>query len=80
MAREGKYGEIFATNKTFHKDEPVFLLRGTDPLAFTTIMLYHALARVAGCSQGFLDEILTHAGNMETWQHENTHLVKTRPD
>lgn len=75
-----KYGTIFASGKTFHPKEPVFAVRGTDPLAVTTIMLYHALARMAGCTQEFLDDILTHAGRMEAWQHDHPTLVKDRPD
>lgn len=78
--KEGKYGDIFATNKTFHPKEPVFLLRATDPLGPTAIMLYHAICRMAGCSDEFLGDVVAHAGRMEQWQIENPTLVKPRPD
>lgn len=75
-----KYGQITSSDVAFERSEPLFLIRSTDPLGPTIVMLYHALARMAGCSQEFLDSVLTKAGHMEQWQHENTQLVKSRPD
>lgn len=79
-AKEKKYGDITASGKVFHPDEPVFLIRSTDPLGPTAVMLYHALAVMAGCTQEFRDEVLARAGRMEQWQHEHPTLVKQRPD
>lgn len=77
---EGKYGTISATGKTFNPGEPIFILRATDPLAPTTVMLYHALCVMAGCSKEFLAEVVEHARKIEAWQHDNPLLVKVRPD
>lgn len=75
-----KFGTLSSSKKKFHPDEPLFPLRATDPLAATTVMLYHALAVMAGCSKEFLAEIVERAKVIENWQIAHPTLVKARPD
>jgi hypothetical protein len=79
-ACEGKYGEITAEKKQFHPNEPVFLLRATDPLAPAAIFDYWAACKRAGCSADHCKAAHDHAHRILDWQRDHPELVKKLPD
>ena len=79
-AIEGKYGIITAEKKQFHENEPVFLLRGTDPLAVEAIREYAFACHKAGCAEEHCNAAWDHAKRMEDWQDAHPELVKELPD
>lgn len=52
MAKSGKYGKVKTEFGTFQDEEPVFILRGRDPLAPQAIRFYSKLRRKNGDSKG----------------------------
>ena len=80
MATEGKYGEITASKKQFHPGEPLFLLRGTDPLAPDAIREYAKICDSNGCDDEHIEAAYDHADRIESWQRLNPELVKKLPD
>lgn len=80
MAIDGKYGVITTEKKQLHPDEPVFLLRATDPLAAQAIRQYADACELAGCSEDHIEAVMEHARRIVLWQDRNRQLVKKRPD
>lgn len=78
-AIEGKYGTITASNKAFHPDEPVFLIRATDRKAAETIRHYIWLCEKMGCTFEHIDAAEKHLEQIQDWQEANPTLVK-KPD
>jgi hypothetical protein len=78
--KPGKYGAIFSTQKKFHRDEPVFLIRATDPLAYKIVQEYGERCVVAGCSTEHVEAAFAHAKRIREWQERNPSLVKKLPD
>ncbi len=77
---DSKYGRVTVENKTFHPDEPVFLLRATDPLTVKMVREYAERCVVAGCDATHVADAFAHAHRIEAWQQANPALVKKRPD
>jgi hypothetical protein len=74
MARHeapGKYGTIKSSTTTFHRDEPLFLLRGTDPFAVPMIVEYARRLERAGAEKDYVDDIVDVAMRMAEWQRDN---------
>lgn len=78
--KPGKYGAIFSTRKKFHRDEPVFLIRATDPLAYKLVLEYGERCMVAGCDDAHIRAAFDHAARIFDWQQKNPSLVKKKPD
>ena len=76
---DSKYGQITTEHGTFHPDEPVFLLRGQDPLAPGAIESYAILCEIEECDPGHVADAREAAARMEDWQAANPDLVKSRP-
>lgn len=77
---EGKYGVVFSTQKKFYRDEPVFLIRATDPLAYKLVLEYGERCMVAGCDDAHIKAAFDHAARIFDWQQKNPSLVKKKPD
>lgn len=80
MSKSGKYGIITTTGKALHPDEPVFLLRATDPLAPAAIKAYAQQCMYAGCDNAHVIAVLEHEDAVRRWQADNPSLVKKKPD
>lgn len=78
-AFSGKYGIITTGKKELHKDEPLFLLRSTDPLAPTLCRMYAVLCKAYGCTPEHVAAAEACAVRMEGWQKANPELVKEKP-
>ena len=52
MARSAKNGKVKVEFGNLHDDEPVFILRGRDPLAAKAVRFYAKLRRKAGDDKG----------------------------
>lgn len=79
-AVEGKYGVIRASKKEFHSNEPVFLLRSTDPFTVDTIRYYARECEEAGCTPDHVSACMGHARRILEWQRANPALVKKLPN
>lgn len=79
-ATEAKYGEITTTGKQLYPGEPVFLLRGTDPLAPAAIRNYAVHCSFAGCDREHVAAVNAIADRIEEWQKASPDLVKKLPD
>ena len=77
---QGKYGTITSSEKQFHLNEPIFLLRATDPLAPQAISKYADLCSQEGCSDEHVRAAYDWAATIAAWQSENPELVKALPD
>lgn len=75
-----KYGKITASGKEFAPDEPVFLLRATDPFATNTVIEYARRCEREGCERSHVDAAFDHAMRIAEWQRDNPELVKALPD
>jgi hypothetical protein len=80
MATDGKYGEITTTGKALHPDEPVFLLRATDPFAADLVAEYARYCEANGCNPEHTAAARRHAGRIRDWQRDHPALVKDLPD
>lgn len=60
-------------------DEPLFVLRGSDPAAPAAIRAWAMQAREVGHREEKVQGALEHAREIEAWQAENPGRVK-RPD
>lgn len=80
MAIEGKYGEITSSKKEFYEDEPLFLLRATDPFTVVALDAYMQECVFQGCNPEFLDEIQEYRDRIKKWQYDHPESVKVRPD
>lgn len=60
----------------FHPDEPVLVLKASDPLATTAIYQYAALCKSAGCRRERIDAVFELGQRLDDWQQENPKLVK----
>jgi len=79
-AYEAKYGWIQSTVKKFHPNEPIFILRATDPLASLAVALYAQLCQSTGCDLTHVADTHKQASRIKAWQEENPTLVKPYPD
>lgn len=77
---EGKYGVVFSTLKKFHKGEPVFLIRATDPLAYKLVQEYAERSVAAGCLESHVAAAYDHARRIREWQEKTPALVKKMAD
>lgn len=75
-----KFGEVTTTEKTFHENEPVFIIRGQDPLATQIIHHYRDAAIRKGCDREHIDAVSRAIEEFHKWQNENSDLVKEKPD
>jgi hypothetical protein len=73
---DSRFGSITSSKVKFHNGEPVFLIRGTDPLAAKTMINYARQAERDGADKGVVDEIFDHAMTIAEWQRHNSDLVK----
>lgn len=83
MAKEAestKYGKITSSKVKFKPDEPVFLIRATDPFATTTVIEYARRCEKEGTEKKLVDEAFDHAMRIAEWQRHNPDLVKALPD
>lgn len=80
MGTEGKYGAITASGKQFLPDEPLFILRATDPLTPQAIRQYADLCEECGCDPAHIVTARQHAERIRLWQWENPQHVKNKPD
>ncbi len=76
MAVDSKYGVIAAEKKTFHTDEPVFVLRATDALAPAAIEVYAVLCAQKNCGAEHVEAARQCAIQIRRWQEANPKLVK----
>lgn len=76
---DGKYGIITSSKKQFHSEEPIFLLRGQDPLAPKAVLDYAQICQEAECHPLHIEAVFRHAERIEKWQREHPELVKERP-
>ena len=61
-------------------DEPVFLIRATDPLAYKMVTEYAERCMAAGCDDTHVADALDHARRVFAWQQAFPDLVKKKPD
>jgi hypothetical protein len=77
---DSRYGNITSSNVKFHAGEPVFLIRGTDPLAAKAMIDYARQAEKDGAAKAAVDEVFDHAMLIASWQRNNPELVKPLPE
>lgn len=77
MARDGKYGDISIPG--IPDDEPIFILRGQDKAASTTIDDYGVNAEDAGATREFVVGLREAFDRFEQWANDNPDKMKT-PD
>ena len=53
-------------------DEPVFLLRGQDKLAWHVVKIYAYCAELAGCSSELVQRCREHSERMKQWPKKKT--------
>lgn len=58
------------------EDEPVFLLRGQDPLAPIAVAIYAEAAEAQGASKEFVDNCREQANCMEQWVKDHSSPVR----
>lgn len=80
MAKDRKYGNVVVEKGALGHDEPVFLLRAQDPIAYEAIMGYRALCAEAGCDEHQLSEVAEAARSVREWQEAHPTRMKVRPD
>lgn len=72
------YNEVFdganIENSPFEPDEPVFMLRGTDPIAPKVLLRYATDLISVGSDNRIVDSVIKHAQKMMAWQ--TTHKTK----
>lgn len=73
---KGKYGTIKSSTTKFHKDEPLFLIRSTDPYAVHVVIEYARRLEQEGADPSYTDDIFDVAMRIAEWQRENPELVK----
>jgi hypothetical protein len=57
-------------------DEPIFILRGKDKLAFQTIMNYQSMAVSRRCPEAFIGDLDKVLERFEEWQDQHSELMK----
>ncbi len=57
------------------EDEPVFLLRGQDPIAANIMRIYAILAYDTGCDSEVINTINSHAFRMDEWRKNLTKAI-----
>jgi hypothetical protein len=77
MASDRKYGQIEIPG--IPDDEPVFVLRAQDKVAYTAISVYQGLAREAGATRAFTEGVAEVMREFTEWREANRNKVKT-PD
>lgn len=60
-------------------DEPVFLLRGQDKIAWHVVKIYAYCAELAGCSPELVHKVREHAKLMKQWAKKLPDLQEPRP-
>lgn len=75
----GKYGIIVSQRKKFHPGEPIVLFRSTDPITPEIVLVYIEMAKQQGCSQEFIDSLMSLRDDVIMWQIGNPELVKKVP-
>lgn len=80
IGQENKYGEVMIENGVLHEGEPVFLLRGTDPLTPVAILEYAKRCEESGCNTDHVESCRKRAEEITDWQRRNFELVKSLPD
>lgn len=76
----GKHGVIVCQGKRLGHDEPVFLLRATDPDAPAAVRDYGGRCVKRGCDSAHTNAVFAHAAAIDAWQKANPHLVKEKAD
>lgn len=74
-AVSAKYGAVEAERGEFHPGEPVFVIRGSDPVAGDAIRAYKRAARRAGVDKAELEDLDAVAAYVEGWQQFNADKV-----
>jgi len=77
---DGKYGQVTTERGKFHPDEPLFILRGQDPVAPFAILAYADLCEQRGCRPDHVAAVIVQALRMTEWQEAHPELVKARPE
>lgn len=77
---DSRFGKVTSSKVKFHEGEPVFLIRGTDPLAAKTMISYARQAEQDGAAKAAVDEVFDHAMTIAEWQRHNPELVKPLPE
>lgn len=72
MAVEEKYGNVEIPGVP--ADEPVFVLRAQDRLAFSTLIHYSLIAEQHGCEYKFIQSITDLTEKFAEWQ--DNHMTK----
>jgi hypothetical protein len=79
-ASSGKYGVIVAEKKQFHPDEPLFLIRATDPDAVQILREAARLYLTRGSPLEQVRATREAAERIAVWQAANPDLVKKAAD
>lgn len=79
IGTDSKYGRVYVENPPtvrYGREEPLFVLRGTDPATPYTVGTYGDSAEVEGSSEEFHMKVSEREKEIETWQEENPDKVK----
>lgn len=83
MARKesnSRFGEVKSSKVKFNPGEPVFVVRGTDPFATSTIIDYARRCEREGAAREVVDDAFDHAMRVAEWQRQNPELVTPLPE
>lgn len=59
-----------------NSNEPLFIIRAQDELAEGALITYYESAKIAGCTQLFLDDLLEIISKFHTWATDNPDRMK----
>lgn len=74
------YDDLSALDAKIPADEPVFLIRGHDPLGALIVRTYARMAREYAVDEDLVKAINIHADKMATWAQEHPHGHADVPD
>lgn len=77
---DAKYGRVTTEKGSFHPNEPVFLVRASDPLGAYLVNAYYLAARLLGCAKPFLLDVGRVLSDFRNWAAGNADKMKSRPD
>lgn len=79
IGTDSKYGRVFVENppqSVIGDDEPLFVLRGTDPATPLTILSYAENADNKGSAKEFFDKVNSRIVEIAKWQRKNRERLK----
>lgn len=76
MPFDNKYGRVSIEFGDIPEDEPVVIFRARDVNLPKLLMYYHLFCVKVGSPRQHLDLIMDSLEKIQTWQSENSHLVK----